>query len=172
MWLIILCLVSSANAERMLTMVLKAVASISDAKLIIKTHPADNSDLFDEVDGIDSVILIRDGNAIEAALDAGVAIVSTSTVGFEVCALGKPLVVLSIPGVQIHEAYQEYGSALFAATELELKECIDSIRNNERIVDTLQSGRQALVRDMFADLVPGAPNRISESLAREARCLI
>ena len=160
--------VSLGNSRRMLLTVLRAIEAMQDTKLVVKIKGGDEFPIINEIDETQFMQIVRDRDAVDVILESDVVIVSTSTVGFEACALDKPLVVLNFPGIQINGAYLEYEAALFAATEAELKVCLERIRDDEQAVEHLRIGRRKLVHEMFADLVPGAAKRIAAVIAMDA----
>ena len=82
----------------------------------------------------------------------------------EACALDRPVVVLTSPGVWLPREYEAYGAARFAATGEELAACIADELPGGSGAQALAEGRQRLIDDMFAGLVAGADRRIADGV--------
>ena len=115
---------SLAQAESMLAMVTRACATVGAGRLTVKVHPEDRSDVFAT---LDPSALIREGDAATAIEAASVVVVSTSTAGFEACALDRPVIVLAPGGVDPPPEYSIFGAALVVRDERELADALRSV---------------------------------------------
>ena len=161
--------VSLTNSRRLLFAVINAIRPLSHTKLVIKVKAEDNCDLFDSIEAGERVRVVRDRAAYDVLLESDVVIVSTSTVGIEACALDKILIVLGFPGVRLVEVYEEYGSALIASTEMDIRTYLKRILVDPLLVGKLKAGRRRLVEDMFAGGASNPSRRMAEIIAQEAR---
>jgi CDP-glycerol glycerophosphotransferase (TagB/SpsB family) len=115
------------------------------------------------------VRILREGDPIDAILESDAVISATSTVGFEACALDRPAVILAFPGVEIPDAYEEFGAALLVRDGEDAAEALVRLINDSTIAERLQEGRHRLIDQMFAGLVPGAAKRAVSALAAVAQ---
>lgn len=153
--------VSVEAAATMLRWVVDAVDRVADASLTVKVHPGDGSGL---VDGLGpEVRVVRDGDTHAEISSADVVIASTSTAGFEACALDRPVVVLSHPSVAVPREYETHGAALLASDPASLRAAVGAaLQGHDE--ERLQAGRRALVEDVFDGLRRGAARRAAQEL--------
>lgn len=151
-------------AARMLDAVVEAVGSLDGARLVVKVHPADASGVFDRVEGWPRVEVIRSGDARDVIAGADAVVAATSTAGFEACALDRALVLLAFDGVEVPDAYGEYGSALVASNARGLADCLARIADGGPVATSLAEGRHRMAAGMFASFEPGAAARAAAVL--------
>ncbi len=116
--------VSTTASDWMLGVIWEAVRKLPNAELTVKLKASDNHKVYNDYETEGLVKLNRSYDATQIIIDSDIVIVSTSTVGLEACALARPLIVLTLKGVQVSEIYQEYGAALFASSPEDLVVCL------------------------------------------------
>lgn len=149
--------VSDATAKAMLDAVEQASRRVG-AHLVVKVHPSDDSEVF----AASGAEVVRGGDAHRLVEAADVVVVATSTVGFEACALDRPVVVLAAPGVPPPPEYERHGAAAVAADAEGLVAAVE--RSLADLDGSLRAGRAALVDAVFGGLRPGAARRSAEAL--------
>lgn len=154
--------VSRGQADAMLHLVREATGRLQGAELTLKVHPDDRSRLFESIDG---VTVVARGDTPSLIAEADVVIVATSTAGIEACALDRPVVVLTLAGIESPVDYERYGAALEASNVDELEAAIVSATTDGETIERLRAGRRALVDDVFAGMRPGAAVRIAQHIS-------
>ena len=161
--------ISEEMSIRALELVLNTVRHKDNTLLTIKAKSSDKFSIIDNYDLSDYVEVIKCRDAIDVIQESDIVIVTTSNVGLETCIVGKPLIVLNLPGLELFSFYEEYGCALFAFTGKELQDAIDKIVSDENTLLQLEKGRRLLIENVFNNCAPGVLKRITDTLIRDLR---
>jgi hypothetical protein len=160
-------MVSEVLSRSMLADVVRTAAQV-ERPLVVKSHPDDRSDVFDQLTAEPHVTLRRTGDAVALMAEAAVVIVSTSTAGLEACALDRPVVVYAPDGVEPPPIYGEYGAAAVAADRASLEAALRELLDGGPLAEQLAAGRRRMIDDVFDGLRPGATQRVAEELRKAA----
>ena len=156
--------ISADLSSRALELVINTVNHLDNVLLTIKTKLADKISIRNIYNDFNSISVINDRDAIEVIQESDIILVTTSNVGLESCIVGKPLIVLDMPGLNVFSFYKDYDCALFASTEKELQGAIEKIVSDENLKRDLEKGRRLLIENVFNGCIPGSSKRIAKVL--------
>jgi hypothetical protein len=163
--------VNSAIARLCLSTVVEAVARIPNGRLMVKLHPGDKTGMIEgRMRDFRDVEVVRDRDSQDVICRCDVAIVVSSTTGFEACMAGKPLIVLNVSGVPDYGPYQQYGAALQLTLDdpsapLKLAEAIQKLSSDPAKLEALADGRRRLINDLLNGGAGNATALTAEAIA-------
>ncbi|MCG3174826.1 MAG: hypothetical protein GMKNLPBB_03115 [Myxococcota bacterium] len=166
--------VSYPVAESIARAVIECAKQRPEYRFIIKPHPSDDSILWKRLDFPENVAFMNALSSIQLVRDSDVVIISTSSSGFEACAIGKDLIVTQFPGQPVSRDYQAAPCAIWADSAGGLLKALDDIHSDADIRLKLEKGRAEFRRKLLNDLQPGVANRnagLLSSLLREKHWL-
>jgi hypothetical protein len=150
--------ISARNSARevlaMLEMVVDACRKKMHWELLIKLHPAMDGSEITTLDLSDvNIRIINSGSTYDLISLADVVLTWSSTVGLEALVLGKPLIVLQIPGKNDFVPYVSYKAASGASTAAQLTAAIESITTVQDTTTDTGEGVARFIHD-HVDIIP------------------
>jgi UDP-N-acetylglucosamine 2-epimerase len=143
-------------------------AVIDNAEVIIKAHPADNTQIPEEaIRKLPRVRLVRTGSSQDLVLNADIVVVVSSTTGFEACVADKPLIVLNFTDEEMPLGFAASGAAIEVDSPEGLLGAVHSIRTDGAVRQSLAEGRRRVRCEMLNGADGNAGERIA-SVIREA----
>ena len=134
--------VSIPVMREMLTTIHSVVNGFPESTLVVKLHPADHTNIAHKVLPVSSrVVITQDWDTRQLIELCDVAIVTSSTVGLEVCSMRKKLIMFDLGGVADLSDYEKCGAALCVKCSLELEPALRSILTNPEINRKLAEGQ-------------------------------
>jgi hypothetical protein len=146
---------SYSAAQSCLSNIVRAVAKIPAARLVVKVHPGDKTGMVARTVGhTPGCTVSTDGNSQDVILESDIVIVISSTTGLEACVADKPLIVLEPDGAPNFAPYEQYGAALKVALSgdgdwQQIASAIELLQRDPTVASGLAAGRRRLVDDML-----------------------
>lgn len=147
------------------------VNSNDDISLVVKLHPNESIDSFENIDNT-RIIFVRE-YLYELLLAADLVLTEFSTVGLEAILLDKALLTINISSKPDIVPYAESGAAIGVYNLNDLEPKTKMILNNERIQDLLEINRKSYNNDgLAADRIYELVQRILlDNVVRESRII-
>ncbi len=119
---------SPVEIAELIQLVVAACRKRSDWQLVLKLHSSmDGSELAHVNTSGVNLRIERTGSIYALLAEADVLVTWSSTAGLEGLVMGKPLIVLQVPGKTDYVPYVTEGAALGATTPVELTEAIEQV---------------------------------------------
>jgi hypothetical protein len=146
---------------------MEAVASLADRfpglAVTIKAHPGERTQVPEQVcHGRPNVTLLRGGSSQDVVIDHDVAIIVTSTTGFEAVVAERPLVVLRFTDDASPVDFVRHEAALEARSADDLASVMLRLCEQPATHAGLARGRQRVCDDMLAGASGDAATRIAD----------
>ncbi|MBS3055943.1 MAG: UDP-N-acetylglucosamine 2-epimerase [Candidatus Aenigmarchaeota archaeon] len=128
--------------------VINAVNKIKYAELVIKIHPGENQNFYDNIikNNSKNISLAKDIDILGILCLSDILITKHSTVAIEAAALGKPVIIFNPSGEPDPISYVKDGIALGAYNELELKKKLTDLLYNKKISNSFEKQRNEAIK--------------------------
>jgi hypothetical protein len=136
-----------------LEVLLKGLDDYRDVEVIIKMHPGDGVEYYSPyIKGYENVEIVTDKDAAYYIRNSNASIVSTSTVGLEVCHFEKPLLFLNLNDNtrSFSIDYLKYNAAYNIQNVKNMKKCIEALIKID-FKNEFITAQKALLKDMNQD---------------------
>lgn len=166
--------IREADNDQFMRATFMALRDLPHVQVVTKLHPIDYDfkrprQIASEV-GLRNVMIFKDVDLWELLFVTDVALVTTSTVGHEAIAMGRPLIQVSISKIDpLHIPYAEFGAALGVFDLGNLGNAIEKVLWDPITLQRLKEGR-ANYAIRFAHRLDGrASERVADLIAQMVR---
>jgi len=156
-----------SHTKRMLRALLRGAASVTEARLVVKVHPAEPVGKYEDLlkqlptDGL-SPLVVRDIDFFALLSTCDLLITSFSNVAMEAAILGRPVLITNLSGEPDPLPYVEDGLALGAYSEEEIERRVRALLCDSETKERLKA-TQAQYRKREPELFDGkAAERVVE----------
>lgn len=134
------------QARKFLVAIINAVMTFQNVTLIIKVHPGEDEDIYQEiVEGLGyPAVISKDSNIVELLSSASLVLTVSSTVALEAMAIGRPVVIVNLFNDPTTLFYRESG-ALFAYTKKDISQAITRVLNNPQTREGMRTAMERFV---------------------------
>ncbi len=142
-------IITSGETKEMLTGVISAVLKMNDVQLVIKVHPRENAEPYQEMAEKyrDSRIhVVKDTDLYALISSCELLITKYSTTALEAMMIDKPVVTINLSGQPTPVPYAEEGAALGVYRYEDIEQAILKALDDEETRNRLKAGRDKFVR--------------------------
>jgi glycosyltransferase involved in cell wall biosynthesis len=137
------------ETKEMLTGVISAVLKMNDVQLVIKVHPREDVEPYQEIAEKyrdPRIHVVKDTDLYALISSCGLLITKFSTTALEAMMVDKPVVIINLSGQPTPVPYAEEGAALGAYRYEDIEQAILKALYDKETRDKLKTGRDKFVR--------------------------